>query len=74
MKATKKLNQSETTTGGTAPFTWSMSGAPAWVSLDPTTGQMTGTAPGTTGTSTFTVTATDAAGAVTSITFTLTVN
>jgi hypothetical protein len=44
-------------TGGVGPFTWSISAGtlPAWLTLNPTTGLLTGLAPATLGTSTFTV-------------------
>ena len=44
--------------GGVPPYVWSLSGAPAWMSVDPTTGAITGT-PNTAGTSTFTAQVTD---------------
>ncbi len=75
VKKNKVLSVAMTTSGtGTGPFTWSMTGAPAWVTLNASTGAMGGTAPSSTGVSTFTVTVADAAGATASITFTLTVN
>src|SRR5262249_36601654 len=57
--------------GGTSAFTWSSSGQPAGVAVNPATGVLSGTAP-TTGTYPFTITVTDAAGATSSATFTLT--
>ncbi|HUA95372.1 MAG TPA: putative Ig domain-containing protein [Acidimicrobiales bacterium] len=47
-----------TAIGGESPYTWSATGLPAWASLDPSTGTITGT-PTATGTSTVTVTVTD---------------
>ena len=51
--------------GGTGPYTWSVTGGSLsdGLSLDPATGEITGI-PTTDGTSTFTLTATDAMGAV----------
>jgi Putative Ig domain len=46
--------------GGTAPYTWSATGLPTWLTLDPTTGILSGT-PTAGGTSTIAVTVTDAA-------------
>ena len=50
-------------TGGTAPYTWSVTrgSLPAGLSIDPATGEVTGT-PRTSRTSTFTLVATDAEG------------
>ena len=58
-------DQSPTVTGGTGSPTWSVTGGtlPAGLTLDPTTGEITGT-PTTAGTSTFTLQVTDGAGAV----------
>jgi type II secretory pathway pseudopilin PulG len=47
-----------TAVGGQAPYTWTQSGLPPGLSLNPTTGQITGT-PSTIGTYTVTVTARD---------------
>ncbi|MFG3103619.1 putative Ig domain-containing protein [Streptomyces sp. NPDC048182] len=58
--------------GGTAPYTWSASRLPAGLSIARSTGTVTGT-PTTPGTSTVTVTATDAAGKTGSTSFTWTV-
>ena len=50
-------------TGGTGPYTWSVTGTlPAGLTLDPTTGEVTGS-PTSSGTSTFTLVATDSLGA-----------
>lgn len=58
-----------TQTGGAGPFTWTASGLPAGLSIDPDSGQITGT-PTTTGTKTVTVTVTDYAANTKSVTFT----
>jgi hypothetical protein len=58
--------------GGTRPYTWSATGLPAWASLDPTTGTITGT-PTATGTAHVRVTVRDAASSDVSVTLTLTV-
>jgi hypothetical protein len=71
-KSNKSLNFTLAATGGTAPLTWSMSGAPAWISLVPSTGVLSGNPPGK-GTFVFTVTVTDSSGAAASTTFTVTV-
>jgi prepilin-type N-terminal cleavage/methylation domain-containing protein len=73
VKKKKAFTVTLNATGGTAP-TWSMAAAPAWVALDGATGSLTGTAPNSPGTFTFTVTVTDATGATDTATFTLTVN
>jgi hypothetical protein len=52
------LNNSAT--GGTAPYSWTATGLPAGLSINPGTGQITGT-PTAAGTSTVTVSATDSA-------------
>jgi hypothetical protein len=59
--------------GGTGPFTWSGSGQPGWVVVNPS-GTLTanGNAPSS-GTFAFTLTVTDAAGASNTVTFTITV-
>lgn len=59
--------------GGTAPYTWSATGLPPGVSINPSTGQITGT-PTTVGTYNVTVTATDSAGQSGSASFTWTVS
>lgn len=58
--------------GGTAPYTWSASGLPAGLSLNSSTGRITGTAT-TAGTSNVTVTVTDSASKTGSAQFTWTV-
>jgi hypothetical protein len=64
-----------TASGGTAPLAFSILPAlPSGLSLDATTGAITGTPAGALPATVFTVTATDAAGATGSATFTLTVN
>lgn len=63
-----------TVTGGTPPYTWSAQNLPAWLSIDPATGTISGTPP-TAGTFTgFTITATDASNAQSSASPSLTVN
>jgi len=48
--------QSLSATGGEAPLSWSMSGAPGWLSLDPVSGELSGTPGfGAAGAFTFTV-------------------
>ncbi len=47
-------------TGGTTPYTFSLTGAPSWMTISPTTGAITGT-PNATGTSSVTGKVTDAA-------------
>lgn len=59
-------------TGGTAPYTWSATGLPAWLALDPTSGILSGT-PTAGGTSTISVTVTDAARATANANLSLTV-
>jgi len=49
-----------TAIGGVPPYTWSASGLPAGLDVDPSSGQITGT-PTTAGSYTFTITVTDAA-------------
>ena len=64
-----------TATGGTAPLTYSVSPAlPTVLTLSASTGAVTGTPGASAALATYTVTATDASGAVTSKTFDLTVN
>ncbi|MGD0416478.1 MAG: putative Ig domain-containing protein [Terriglobales bacterium] len=47
-------------TGGVPSYTWGLSGNPSWLSINPTTGVLSGTAPATAGTTpTFSVTVTD---------------
>jgi Trypsin/Putative Ig domain len=61
--------------GGTMPYTWAVTSGslPDGLSLDPSTGEITGT-PTSAGPSTFEVTATDNAGATTTATFDLDIN
>jgi hypothetical protein len=59
------------TTGGTAPFSWSASGLPAWASVSGS-GVLTGSAPAS-GSAAFTITVTDSAFASMSAGFTITV-
>ncbi len=58
--------------GGTLPYRWGLSGAPAWLSIDPNTGVLSGT-PKPIGSYTFTVTVTDANNLTGSRAFTLSV-
>src|SRR4051794_25978597 len=60
-------------TGGTTPSTWSATGLPAGLSLNPSSGAISGT-PTTAGTSTVTVTVSDAVHRSDSKTFTWTIN
>lgn len=62
-----------TATGGTTPYSWSATGLPAGLSINGTTGEVTGT-PTTAGVSDVTVTAKDAADATATATFKVTVN
>jgi hypothetical protein len=61
-----------TSSGGTAPVTWSALGLPAGMGINATTGTITGT-PTSAGATTVTVAATDAAGATASTVYSLTV-
>lgn len=57
------LDVAALTTGGTGPLTYSASNLPSWLTLNPSTGLITGTAPNTTVTTTgISVTATDTYG------------
>jgi len=62
-------------TGGTAPYTWSVSAGslPSWASLDSSTGVISGTAPAYTQVTTFTVKVTDAVASTDTQQLTLTV-
>ena len=62
-----------TATGGTPPLTWRVSGLPAGLAIDPTTGTIAGT-PTSAGAATVTATVIDSYGIQASGTFTLTVN
>ncbi|MFD5933669.1 putative Ig domain-containing protein [Streptomyces sp. NPDC060333] len=62
-----------TTTGGTPPVRYTTTTLPWGLTLDPTTGRITGK-PWTTGTQSITATATDPTGATTHTTFTLTLH
>jgi hypothetical protein len=61
-----------TVSSGTAPFTWSASGLPSWLTFNAMTAKLSGTA--TTGSFTFTVKVTDANGVSASTPYTLLVN
>ncbi|REE95021.1 putative Ig domain-containing protein [Thermomonospora umbrina] len=58
--------------GGTAPYTWTATGLPAGLTIDPTSGTITGT-PSTAGSTRVTVTATDARNKTGSASFTWTI-
>ncbi|MET9701206.1 putative Ig domain-containing protein, partial [Streptomyces sp. NPDC006529] len=60
-----------TATGGRAPLRWSATGLPFGLTLDPTTGRITGT-PWSTGTTRITITATDTTPTSATTTFPLT--
>ncbi|WP_308167709.1 trypsin-like serine protease [Catellatospora tritici] len=62
-----------TASGGTAPYSWSATGLPAGLSINASTGQITGT-PTTPGSSTVVVTATDSASKTGTASFGWTVN
>ena len=62
-----------TATGGSAPLTWSQTGLPSGLSLDPQTGALSGT-PTSAGTTQVSATATDSYDNQTSHTYTLTIN
>jgi alpha-tubulin suppressor-like RCC1 family protein/uncharacterized protein YecT (DUF1311 family) len=62
-----------TATGGTAPVTWSQTGLPSGLSIDPQTGVLAGT-PTSAGSDQVTTTAADKYGSQTSRTYTLTIN
>jgi putative Ig domain-containing protein len=58
-----------TATGGASPYTWSATGLSTWLSINPSTGLISGIA--TAGLYTVTVTARDTAGSAGSVTFTI---
>jgi MYXO-CTERM domain-containing protein len=62
--------------GGTAPYVWSMDGGPAWLSLNPTSGILSGTPPISTGgaTETITFTVLDSNNSTATKTLALTIN
>ena len=62
-----------TGTGGVTPFTWSATGLPAGMSINPSTGVITGT-PGASGTSTIVVTVVDALGGTDTQSFSVTIH
>jgi large repetitive protein len=64
-------------TGGITPYAWSLSNNPSWLSINPSTGALSGTAPGTAGTTpTFSVTVQDSESPaqVNTANFTITIN
>ncbi|MGO9455138.1 MAG: putative Ig domain-containing protein [Candidatus Binataceae bacterium] len=64
-------------TGGITPYTWSLSSNPSWLSINPSTGVLSGTAPGTPGTTpSFSVTVQDSESPaqVSVANFTITIN
>jgi hypothetical protein len=67
------VNLTLSASGGTGPYTWSASGLPAGLSINATSGVISGT-PTTAGTSSVTATAKDSTGATGSTSFTWTVN
>ncbi len=60
-------------TGASAVITYAKTAGPAWLTIDPATGTLTGTPPTSGGPFTVTVTATDASGATANTTFTVTI-
>jgi subtilase family serine protease len=67
------VNLTLSASGGTGPYTWSASGLPTGLSINATSGVISGT-PTTAGTSSVTATAKDSTGATGSTSFTWTVN
>lgn len=65
-------SQSLSATGGTAPYTWTAHGLPTGITLNGTTGALSGT-PTTSGSFSFTLTAQDAGGISSTVTYTLVV-
>ncbi|MDP9332286.1 MAG: putative Ig domain-containing protein, partial [Actinomycetota bacterium] len=66
-------NTAVTATGGTTPYAWSATGLPAGLTINGGTGVISGT-PSATGTSSVTVTLTDAAGATATRVYSVTIN
>ena len=60
--------------GGSGSYTWSISGQPTWLSMNPSSGALSGTPPATALTSSFTVKVTDSSNDSASGQFTLPVN
>lgn len=65
-------SQSLSATGGSAPYTWTAHGLPTGITLNSTTGALSGT-PTTSGSFSFTLTAQDAGGVSSTVTYTLVV-
>ncbi|EKY3200468.1 autotransporter domain-containing protein [Cronobacter turicensis] len=65
-------SQSLSATGGIAPYTWTAHGLPTGITLNSTTGALSGT-PTTSGSFSFTLTAQDAGGVSSTVTYTLVV-
>jgi large repetitive protein len=62
----KAYSATVTASGGVPPYTWSVTGNPSWLSIDPTTGVLSGT-PTATGVFPFTVTVKDSESPVVSV-------
>ena len=62
------VSGSASASGGTSPYTYSLSNAPTWLGINSSTGAYSGTLPNTTGSDQFTVNVTDDAGQTTSCT------